>query len=79
MQVFFDKLDMDVICVSESWLKKHHSDKRFSLDGFKLFRADRGGHRRGGGSAIYAKSNLKSKILAQSTQLAPVNYIFLEI
>jgi hypothetical protein len=36
-------------------------------------------HRRGGGSAIYVKTDHKCKILAQSTHTAPVNYIFLEI
>jgi hypothetical protein len=78
MQFFFDNLPLDIICVSESWLKKHHTNKRFGLKGFKLFRADRDG-RRGGGSAVYVKSEHKCKILAQSHIDAPVNYLFIEI
>jgi hypothetical protein len=78
LQIFFENLQMDIICVSESWLKHYHSNKRFGLKGFKLFRADRGG-RRGGGSAVYVRSELKCKILAQSNIDAPVNFHFLEV
>jgi hypothetical protein len=42
LQILIDNLAMDVICISETWLKKHHSDKKFRMNGFKLFRADRG-------------------------------------
>jgi Reverse transcriptase (RNA-dependent DNA polymerase) len=78
MQIFFADLSMDIICVSESWLKKHHSYKRFGLNGYKLFRADRSG-RRGGGSAVYVNSKHRCKILAQSKADASVNFLFLEI
>jgi hypothetical protein len=27
---------MDMICISETWLKKHQSDKKFRMNGFKL-------------------------------------------
>jgi hypothetical protein len=34
LQIFFDNLAMDVICISETWLKKHHSEKKFRMNGF---------------------------------------------
>jgi hypothetical protein len=70
LQLFFDNLAKDVVCISESWLKSQHTDKKFNSYGFKLFRADRGGNRRGGGIAIYIRSDYKCKILAQSAHSA---------
>jgi hypothetical protein len=48
LQIFLDNLNMNVVCISESWLKSHHSNKKYGINGFKLFRADRGGNRRAG-------------------------------
>jgi hypothetical protein len=78
-KLFFENLDMDVVCISESWLKKHHSDRAYGINGFNLFRADRRGNRRSGGCAIYVNSKYKCKVLNQSTFTAPVNYLFLEM
>jgi hypothetical protein len=38
-----------------------------------------GGHRHAGGSAIYVKSSLRCQILAKSSKVDLVNYLFLEI
>jgi hypothetical protein len=79
MRSLFSDVHMDVICVSESWFKSHHSNKLVSLPGYRLLRADRSDGRRGGGAAIYVRSELKYKVLARSPDDAIVNYIFIEL
>jgi hypothetical protein len=60
---------MDVICVSESWFKSHHSYKLVNLPGYRLLRAIRRDGRRGDGAAIYVGSGLQYKVSARSMPL----------
>jgi len=53
--------DVDVAVISESHLKKKHADSSVAIDGYALFRCDRGG-RRGGGLAIYARQSLNATV-----------------
>jgi hypothetical protein len=60
MRALLQETNIDVlICISESWFKKHHSDKSVSITGYKLLRADRRDGRRGGGTAMYVRSELR--------------------
>lgn len=47
----FEKSDIDVICVTETWFRSGVSDIHYKINGFKLFQVCRE-HRRGGGVAI---------------------------
>ncbi len=49
----------DVVIISESWLKKRHTDDLFRIDGYNLYRRDRLG-RGGGGVAIYLVNSVIS-------------------
>lgn len=49
-----------VITLSETWLNNNIPDEEIRLDGYVLYRADRG--TRGGGGATYVSSNLLSSL-----------------
>jgi exonuclease III len=61
MRALLQETNIDVLCISESWFKKHHSDKSVSITGYKLMRADRRDERRGGGTAMYVRSKLRTR------------------
>ena len=48
--------EIDILCISETWLESSMPDRLINIDGFTLFRNDGG---RGGGTCIYVRSNLK--------------------
>lgn len=49
--------NIDILCVSETWLSESVADDLVALDGFVLFRCDRDG--RAGGVAIYVRSDIR--------------------
>jgi hypothetical protein len=70
---------MDVICISKTWYKGWHKNKRFSVPRFRVVRADRQDGRRGGGVSVFINSNLKFKVLDLLRDVCPINYMFVEI
>ena len=62
--------NVDVVAVSESWLKSHHLDQQFNISGFSLFRKDRV-KRKGGGVCLFV-SHVYSGV--QYLNLSEVNY-----
>lgn len=58
--------DVDVLCISESWLKPHHNDGMFAIPNYTLYRLDRectsrsGTYIHGGGLAGFVKSHITS-------------------
>lgn len=72
---------VDIVVISETWLKSKNSDKFCSVDGYNIIRNDREG-KGGGGVAIFIKKSLKFKVLATSPNLfnpTQVEFIFCEI
>lgn len=57
---FVSQYNSNIVCVTETWAKLNIPDAELALAGYTLFRQDRA-DRRGGGVAIYAKSNLFAK------------------
>ena len=49
--------DVQVVILTETWLKSKHPDEAYSLPGYFLFRRDRV-KRKGGGVAIYVRNDL---------------------
>ncbi len=49
---------IDIIGVTETWLHGEVKDHEVSLPGYVLFRQDRSSSKRGGGVALFVKSNL---------------------
>lgn len=75
--------NFDVVCITESWLKPHHADELFVVDGYNLFRFDRdlkhrhGSIMHGGGIAIYVKDRYivetdKTKILCTDLEACKI-------
>ena len=66
---FYEALNLknscEVFAVSETWLKPNTPDTLVELEGFNIIREDRNDatKNRGGGAALYIKSNLKYSVL----------------
>ncbi|XP_059223744.1 uncharacterized protein LOC131997206 [Stomoxys calcitrans] len=73
----FENSGLDAICVSETWLKETTPDSFIDLVGYTVYRADR--PRRGGGTAIYARDNLRTRICARSVADDSIEYVFIEL
>ena len=76
-KVVFENSDVDIICVSETWLKPGLSDNTFSMSGYKLIRVDRSKH--GGGVAVFLKNGICFKELKRSSENDMIEYVLLEI
>ncbi|XP_047027196.1 uncharacterized protein LOC124635360 [Helicoverpa zea] len=71
--------NVHAVLVSESWLKPNLLSTSYPLPGFVFIRNDRLG-RRGGGVAIYLRSDFPYKILATSSSPLPsAEFLFLEV
>ncbi|KAK3916456.1 RNA-directed DNA polymerase from mobile element jockey [Frankliniella fusca] len=73
----FSESEIDIIVVSETWLK---DDIQVSLLNYNGFYVNRCGSRHGGGVAIFVKSSYRAKVL--STSLGEINkpeYILIEV
>ena len=53
-----NKLKLDVLCLTETWLTPLIVDSSISIDGYSIFRRDRADGRRGGGVCIFTKNSL---------------------
>lgn len=73
--------NINVICVSETWLNATHSDYMVNIPGFNLVRHDRTrtDKSRGGGVAIYIRSDLGYALLSSSCVGDVVEYVFVQI
>jgi len=63
IDTFLDS-DIDIVAVSETWLK---DNIQVVIPGYNMFHVNRPEKRIGGGVAIFVKCNLDSKIVTQST------------
>jgi Reverse transcriptase (RNA-dependent DNA polymerase) len=79
INALFDGVDMDIVCVSETWYKGWHTNKRIGIPGYQIVRADRKDGRRGGGVAMFIRAGIRYKILAKSPDACIINYLFVEI
>jgi hypothetical protein len=72
-------VDMDVICISETWYKGWHTNKRICIPRYRVVQADKKGGKNGGGVVMFINSNLKFKVWARSPDVCLINYLFVEI
>ena len=52
--------NIDIAVITETWFKSRHTDQAVPIPGYNIFRRDRP-KRRGGGVAIYARTNINAK------------------
>lgn len=67
--------EVDIICISETWLGAHISDSSVTIPGFTIYRCDRL-HRVGGGVAIYISDKIKSSLVCSKTSFGNVTTCF---
>ena len=60
VRLLIQERDIDVICVSETWLHSHIPDDLIAIPNYKLFRNDGG---RGGGVCIYVRNTLNTHVI----------------
>lgn len=54
--------NVDILCISETWLLPHTPDRYIHIPDYNVFRCDKG---HGGGACIYVRSNLNCKLLTK--------------
>lgn len=65
-QVLIMESNVDILCITESWLKPYHDSNLFAIPSYTLYRLDRirtsrtGAYIHGGGIACYVKSYITS-------------------
>lgn len=74
----FEDVNIDVIMISETWLRESLPDVLVSLKGFKFYKRSRLS-RVGGGTAIYVRDDLKSKVIFSSSEEDGPECLFVEI
>ena len=68
---------LDMIGVSETWLKSYHSDLSVGIPGYKVYRNDRP-RLRGGGVALYIDDQIRPTKILKCTEPG-IEFIFAEI
>ena len=68
LEITMEALDPDVIGITESWCNDRVLEAELAMDGYDLFRSDRGGGLRGGGVLLYARSSLRAVLYKTKCQ-----------
>lgn len=74
----FEESSVDVICVSETWLRDDFNDAMCCLSGYRVFRCDRVGCI-GGGVAIYVRDGITCRLRDVSSAGSEIEYLFVEL
>lgn len=64
-KICFENSNIDIICVTETWLTSNISDEMVAVEGYRVIRNDRS-YARGGGISIYCKNDLRCRVIAAS-------------
>lgn len=67
--------DVDIAAVTESWLKSHHLDQNFTVQGYNLYRLDRL-KRKGGGVCLYIRASFSDIQLLNLNNVCGYNSLF---
>ena len=71
---------LEILCISETWLSENVLDAVLVVPGYKLFRCDRPGGRRGGGVAILVSDDLRvSRLCDTSDCVSGVEALWLSV
>ncbi|KAG5874796.1 hypothetical protein JTB14_012432 [Gonioctena quinquepunctata] len=66
--MFLMKHGLDVLGITETWLNENISDAAVKIDNYNFIRLDRGNNRRTGGTGVYIRSTLKTRLVAEFSQ-----------
>lgn len=70
---------LDVVGITETWLKSWVDNNAVQLPGYKLYRVDRQDDIRAGGVAFYVSDSLSVKVILEFSNPNSVECLFLEI
>ena len=62
VKLLLNERDIDVLCVSETWLHSNTPDMYVNIPNYTIYRCDNG---RGAGVCIYVRNSLTSSIIKQ--------------
>lgn len=68
IELLINDRDVDILCISESWLPPVMQNNFIEILGYSVYRCDGG---RGGGVCIYVRENLKVNVLTPSLERPP--------
>lgn len=69
---------LDIVGVSETWLKSYHTNSTLKINGYKIVRNDRS-KRTGGGVAFFISTKIKFKIIEYSPVDSLIEYLFIQV
>lgn len=78
-KIIFENSNVDVVCVSETWLSKSTSDHFICPNGYRIFRSDRESNTKGGGVAVFVKKHIVCKFRCKNNKNDKVEHVFVEI
>lgn len=64
LKMTFCGSNIDIVCMTETWLDDSITDNMIAMNGFNLLRNNRNRH--GGGICVYFKNDLKCRVLRNS-------------
>jgi len=73
-----NNVPLDLIGISESWLKEKHGDHLISISDYNIIRKDRSG-RRAGGVLLYINKGIKYKIIKKNATSSKFDMVFAEL
>lgn len=73
----FAASNIDVICVSETWLRPSQLNDSVHLNNYSIFRGDRQNH--AGGVAMYVRAGIRCNLICKSQPEDPLEFVFVEI
>ena len=79
VRILLESKAIDVLALSETWLKPNVSNEEVCIDGYTLYRKDRVSEQRCGGVAIYVKASIRHEYSERLTKNSNVEAIWVTI
>ena len=73
------KIDVDILCISETWLSDKINNAEIYIDGYGIVGHDRQGGCRGGGVCMYIRNTLPFDEKVDMTTDTPIEAIWIEL
>ncbi len=75
--ILVESENIDIFCISETWLSPEVADSEITVDGYALYRKDRGS--RGGGVAMYVKSDIPHSFRSDLTHNSNIEAVWVTL
>ena len=78
MEVYLKKFNIDILCVTETWLHSSIPTSLIDIPGYTFYRNDREG-KKGGGVGMYVKDDFNSSAVDALNNNCPVEAVWVEV